>query len=119
MALSGSNGSGKSTFLKALLGEVVSTEGSFTLDAEEIAFCDQTPWLPNGTIQQCILGYSLFDTQLYEEVLHVCALKEDIDQMEDGDQTKIGSKGALRISGGQIQRIVSAAITRLVISNID
>ena len=118
VVISGPNGSGKSTFLKAVLGELPSKEGSFNLDTKEIAFCDQTPWLPNGTIQKCILGYGLFDKELYGEVIHLCDLNEDLEQMEDGDQTKIGSKGASRISGGQMQRIVSRAIVIPNVANI-
>src|ERR1700712_5429716 len=44
VAVSGSNGSGKSTFLKALLGEVSDSTGTVSIDPREIAYCDQTPW---------------------------------------------------------------------------
>jgi ATP-binding cassette, subfamily C (CFTR/MRP), member 1 len=103
--LRGLNGSGKSTLLKALLGELPLSQGSIHISTRDIAFCDQTAWLPNATVQNCILGYNVFDSALYGEVLHACALYEDLSQMEEGDRTKIGNTGAVRVSGGQMHRI--------------
>lgn len=106
--LRGLNGSGKSTLLKALLGELPLRQGSIHVSTRDIAFCDQTAWLPNTTVQQCILGYNIFDLALYGEVVHACALDEDFSQMEEGDRTKIGNAGAVRVSGGQMHRIALA-----------
>ncbi len=41
--------SGKSTLLKALLGEVLSSKGFVHVSSHEIAWCEQTPWLIVGT----------------------------------------------------------------------
>jgi ATP-binding cassette, subfamily C (CFTR/MRP), member 1 len=106
--ISGPNGSGKSSLLKALLGEVPLSKGAIALYSKDIAFCDQLPWLPNMTIQQCILGYNLFNAKLYSNVVYTCALDEDFESMDDGDKTKVGSKGATRVSGGQMHRIALA-----------
>ncbi len=46
------------------------------------------------------------DEVWYKKVIHVCDLEEDLDQMPDGDQTVIGSRG-ITLSGGQKHRIVS------------
>jgi ATP-binding cassette subfamily C (CFTR/MRP) protein 1 len=40
--------SGKSTLLKAFLGETPSSQGFVYVSSTEVAFCDQTPWLING-----------------------------------------------------------------------
>jgi ATP-binding cassette subfamily C (CFTR/MRP) protein 1 len=106
-AITGPNASGKSTLLKVLLGELPLISGCIRINNNEIAYCDQTPWLPNCTIQECILGFGVFDAQLYGSVVYACALDEDFKQMDKGDYTKIGSKGATKLSGGQRQRIVS------------
>jgi ATP-binding cassette subfamily C (CFTR/MRP) protein 1 len=106
--ISGPNGSGKSTLLKALLGEVPLSKGAITLHSKDIAFCDQLPWLPNMTVQKCILGYNLFNAKLYSNVVYACALDEDFESMDYGDKTKVGSKGATRVSGGQMHRIALA-----------
>jgi ABC-type bacteriocin/lantibiotic exporter with double-glycine peptidase domain len=107
--LIGPVGCGKSTLIKALLGEAVTMEGSVQLSALEIAFCDQTPWLMNGTIKQGILGVSMLDELWYRRVIHACALDEDFHQLPRGDQTLIGSNG-IALSGGQSQRIVSSSL---------
>jgi ATP-binding cassette subfamily C (CFTR/MRP) protein 1 len=75
------------------------------VSSTEVAFCDQTPWLVNGTVQKNILGYSNFDGLWYNSVIHACGLEEDISNLPLGDQSLIGSKGIM-LSGGQKQRIV-------------
>jgi ATP-binding cassette subfamily C (CFTR/MRP) protein 1 len=99
-------GCGKSTLLKALLGEIPTIRGSVDISSVEIAFCDQTPWHMNGTIQQSIIGISELEPLWYATVIHACALDDDLRQLSRGDQTPIGSKG-ISLSGGQSQRIVS------------
>ncbi len=98
-------GSGKSTLLKGMLGELPLTRGVVELSSLRLAFCDQTPWHMNGTIRESIVGASKFDERWYKSVLRGCALNEDLRQVANGDQTKIGSKG-ITLSGGQSQRIV-------------
>jgi len=98
-------GCGKSTLLKAILGELPVMGGTVQLSSLRIAFCDQTPWHINGTVQQSIVGVSEFDQRWYASVVRSCALDEDLRQLPQGDQTQIGSKG-IALSGGQSQRIV-------------
>jgi ATP-binding cassette subfamily C (CFTR/MRP) protein 1 len=99
-------GCGKSTLLKALLGEVPLLSGHVQCSSSEIAFCDQTPWHMNGTVQESIIGVSGLDEAWYTTVVHSCALDDDLRQLPRGDKTSIGSKG-ISLSGGQSQRIVS------------
>lgn len=99
-------GCGKSILLKALLGEIPTLSGSVHLSSAEIAFCEQTPWHMNGSVQQSIIGPSELDEDWYRTVIQVCALDSDLQQLSRGDQTSIGSKG-ISLSGGQSQRIVS------------
>ncbi|KAH7319081.1 putative ATP-binding cassette transporter [Rhexocercosporidium sp. MPI-PUGE-AT-0058] len=111
-------GCGKSTLLKALLGEVACISGSITITDTRIAYCAQTSWLPNGTVEQVICGYeskATADEKWYTHVVQACALDVDIAKLADGDQTIIGSGGAT-LSGGQKQRI---ALARAVYSRKD
>ena len=105
--LVGPSGSGKSTLLKALLGEIIKFEGDVETRQQEIAWCDQTPWLMNKTIKENIIGESALDDKLYSTVLNCCELQTDLESLEAGDQTKVGSKGAA-LSGGQKQRLALA-----------
>ncbi|KAK3316810.1 P-loop containing nucleoside triphosphate hydrolase protein [Apodospora peruviana] len=100
--------SGKSTLLKALLGEAFMISGSveFTIP-EEMAYCDQDAWLLNQTVKENILAFEGYDKEFYDEVIQACQLNEDIDQLPSGHDTLIGSKG-VSLSGGQKQRVALA-----------
>lgn len=102
----GPTGVGKSTLLRAILGEADLVSGSIKLEDFRIAYCSQHPWICNDTIQRNIVSASKFDAELYKAVLTACLLDDDIRRMPDGDQTKAGS-GGISLSGGQKQRIVS------------
>lgn len=112
-AIVGPVGSGKSSLLNALLGEMAalrpvqpnSRPGGITLP-QEAAYCAQQPWLENGTIRQVVLGASGWDEKWYHTVVAACCLDVDIGQLQWGDQTRVGSAG-VNLSGGQKQRIVS------------
>lgn len=98
--------SGKSTFCKALLGEVPVAYGqvSTRLSCRTIGYCDQTPYLSNASIKDNILGIAPFDQTRYDEVIEAAMLNPDLAALPLGDQTKVGSNG-VALSGGQKQRI--------------
>ncbi|CAJ2506119.1 Uu.00g002490.m01.CDS01 [Anthostomella pinea] len=100
-------GCGKSTLLKGILGELPMLHGTVQMSTLRIAFCDQTSWHVNGSVQRSIVGVSDFDQRWYAAVVRACALDEDLRQLPQGDQTSIGSKG-VALSGGQQQRIALA-----------
>ncbi|KAI9371210.1 P-loop containing nucleoside triphosphate hydrolase protein [Aspergillus egyptiacus] len=105
--LIGPSGCGKSTFLKAILGEVPYQNGVIQVATESVAYCDQSPWHMNGSVQDCIVAMSPFDRSWYTSVIEACALAKDFEQLPCGDETVIGSKG-ISLSGGQSQRIAIA-----------
>ena len=111
-AIIGPVGCGKSTLLQAILGEVHTFEGSVQVASQECGYCQQTPWLMNGTICQSIIGISDFDQHWYSTVIRACALEQDLRQMPSGDKSLIGSRG-ITLSGGQAQRVVSRLTHRL------
>ncbi|KAF9771912.1 hypothetical protein IL306_010421 [Fusarium sp. DS 682] len=98
---------GKTTLLKALLGEVPYTTGRVKIYGKSLAWCEQSPWLLNQTIRENIIGYSHFDPVLYQNIVKACDLEKDFSQLAQGDDTVIGSKG-LALSGGQKQRVALA-----------
>ncbi|KAK8079856.1 hypothetical protein PG997_007674 [Apiospora hydei] len=113
--LAGPVASGKSTLLKGLLGEVPFTSGTVTLSSHKLSWCDQTPWLTNGTIRKNITGFSPYNAELYDQVVYACDLQKDFAQLPDGDDFMVGSKG-ISLSGGQKQRV---ALARTVYSKPD
>lgn len=102
----GAVGSGKSMLLEGILGETIRSLGPAPNCTSSIAYCAQQPWLENGTIQSNIIGISQCDSKWYETVNSACGLDADLQALERGDKTVVGSKG-FNLSGGQKQRIVS------------
>ncbi|PKA57671.1 ABC transporter C family member 4 [Apostasia shenzhenica] len=102
-AVVGTVGSGKSSFLSCLLGEMQRITGKVTV-CGSTAYVAQTAWIQNGTIQDNILFGLPLNRDKYKEAIRVCCLEKDLEMMEFGDQTEIGERG-INLSGGQKQRI--------------
>ncbi|KAI1208571.1 ABC multidrug transporter [Annulohypoxylon truncatum] len=98
--------SGKSSLCKALLGEMPHSQGTVTIATKFscVGYCDQTPFLSNGSIRDNIIGYSPFDAQRYAEVVDGTMLGIDFETLPEADRTNIGSNG-ITLSGGQKQRV--------------
>lgn len=99
-------GCGKTSLCKALLGEIPFHSGHMHLHTtyRRIGFCDQTPFLSNGTIRHNIIGFSNFDEGRYREVLLATMLDVDLETLPSGETTNVGSNG-ITLSGGQKQRV--------------
>ncbi|KAG6087196.1 hypothetical protein E4U15_008222 [Claviceps sp. LM218 group G6] len=97
-------GSGKSTFLKLLLGELPQVLGTITTQQSTCAFASQSPWISWGTVRSNILGMSLWNDKWYKSVVDACSLGVDFLDLPDGDQTRTGPRGS-RLSGGQQMRV--------------
>ncbi|KAL7790898.1 P-loop containing nucleoside triphosphate hydrolase protein [Trichoderma ceciliae] len=101
-------GSGKSSLLKAILGETSSTGGRVSLSTPSIAFCDQTPWVMNATILDNIVAESgQPEDKWFDTVVEACDLAQDLSRLPDGISTIVGDKG-VKLSGGQKQRLAIA-----------
>ncbi|RLV88318.1 Multiple drug resistance-associated protein-like transporter 1 [Meyerozyma sp. JA9] len=102
----GNVGSGKSTFLKAIIGEIKMKPSpeSFVETHGSIAYCSQNPWISNGTIRENILFGSKYDKEFYQQTLEACQLLPDLKILADGDHTSVGEKG-ISLSGGQKARV--------------
>ncbi|KAL5279365.1 ABCC4.2 family protein [Megaselia abdita] len=96
-------GSGKSTFLNVILGEVPLTEGEVKISGK-ISYASQEPWVFEGTIKENIVFTENFSAERYNEVLTVCGLKKDLDILPQRDDTVVGERG-LTLSGGQKARV--------------
>lgn len=103
VAVIGGVGSGKSSLLAALAGDMRKTEGKFTMGASR-AFCPQYAWIQNATLQENILFGKPMKEAWYNKVLDACALRPDLEMLPNGDQTEIGERG-ITVSGGQKQRL--------------
>ncbi|KAK8718107.1 hypothetical protein V6N13_045353 [Hibiscus sabdariffa] len=102
-AIVGTVGSGKSSLLASVLGEMHKISGKVKL-CGTTAYVAQSSWIQNGTIEDNILFGLPMNREKYREVIRVCCLEKDLEMMEFGDQTEIGERG-INLSGGQKQRI--------------
>ncbi|KAK4830095.1 hypothetical protein QYF61_008522 [Mycteria americana] len=114
VAVVGQVGSGKSSFLSAILGEMEKLEGTVQRRGS-VAYVSQHAWIQNDSLQENILFGANLNRPYYELVLESCALLPDLEQLPNGDQTEIGERG-VNISGGQKQRV---SLARAVYSNAD
>jgi ABC-type multidrug transport system fused ATPase/permease subunit len=103
----GNVGCGKSTLMKAMLGETQPLKGSVYTSMRNVAYVAQDPWIQNLTIRQNILGNSSYDRDWYSRVVYACGLEQDILELPNKDATKAGSAG-VSLSGGQKQRLALA-----------
>ncbi|KAJ2512704.1 Multidrug resistance-associated protein 1, partial [Coemansia sp. RSA 2049] len=114
VAVVGKTGSGKSSLLLSICGEVERTKGTGAVFGS-IALMEQSPWIMNDTVRENILFGREFDEDHYNRVIEACALADDIKVWTNGDKTMIGERG-INISGGQCARL---ALARTVYSKAD
>ncbi|KAM9609977.1 ATP-binding cassette sub-family C member 4 isoform 2-T2 [Trichechus inunguis] len=103
LAVVGPVGAGKSSLLSAVLGELPPSQGLVSVHGR-IAYVSQQPWVFSGTVRSNILYGKKYEKERYEKVIKACALKKDLQLLEDGDLTVIGDRGAT-LSGGQKARV--------------
>ncbi|KAM0231757.1 hypothetical protein ACHAPO_008337 [Fusarium lateritium] len=127
--IAGPTGSGKTSMLMGLLGEMTLLEGGVycpggrsreevhpdpeTGLANTIAYVAQSAWLVNANVRENILFSMPFEEQRYRDVIVACALERDLQILDNGDETLVGEKG-ITLSGGQKQRI---SLARALYSN--
>ncbi|XP_040919381.1 multidrug resistance-associated protein 1 [Toxotes jaculatrix] len=103
VAVVGHVGSGKSSLLSALLGEMDKLEGSVLVKGS-VAYVPQQAWIQNSTLRDNIVFGQERREAWYQRVVEACALQPDLEILPAGDETEIGEKG-VNLSGGQKQRV--------------
>ncbi|XP_069365372.1 ATP-binding cassette sub-family C member 9-like isoform X2 [Maniola hyperantus] len=104
----GSSGSGKSSFLSAILGEMHHERGDAFVNRNcSMWYAGQPPWLLEGTIKENILMDNPWCSSRYTRVLRATALRPDLQLLPEGDDTQLGSYGT-PLSGGQRVRVCVA-----------
>ncbi|KAF4093148.1 hypothetical protein AMELA_G00028850 [Ameiurus melas] len=103
VAVVGQVGSGKSSLLSTLLGEMHKQEGFVSVKGS-VAYVPQQAWIQNATLKENIVFGQQMKESYYWRVLEACALLPDLEILPGGDDTEIGEKG-VNLSGGQKQRV--------------
>ena len=121
IAIVGPVGSGKSSFLQGLIGEMRKETGSVRFGGS-VSYCPQNAWIQvfvplycavslpllngsqNATIRENICFGQPFDSNRYWQAISDSCLDADLKLFPNGDLTKVGERG-ISLSGGQKQRI--------------
>ncbi|XP_058473003.1 multidrug resistance-associated protein 1-like isoform X1 [Solea solea] len=103
VAVVGHVGSGKSSLLSAMLGEMERRCGFVSVKGS-VGYAPQQAWVQNASVKDNIVFGGERKESWYHRVLEACALLPDLDLLPAGDATEIGEKG-LNLSGGQKQRV--------------
>ena len=141
LCIIGKVGSGKSSLLNALMGDMTyvsdetlnemgdkvlsedtfkelskksKVEGIINISGS-VSYVQQIPWIQNKTLRENILFGSDLDEDRYNSTIEKCQLVKDFEQLEGGDLTEIGEKG-INLSGGQKARV---SLARAVYSQKD
>ena len=114
IAVIGKNGSGKTTFLEALLGELYAhtiqdPETNTPINQKliidgSICYITQMPWIETKTVKENILFNKSYNAETYNEAIYYSGLDQDILDLEDGDETILYNNGE-NLSGGQKIRL--------------
>ncbi|GAA5902364.1 hypothetical protein JCM6882_000511 [Rhodosporidiobolus microsporus] len=102
-AVVGAVGSGKSSLLQALVGEMKKTRGEVEFGGT-IAYAAQQAWMQSCSLKENVLFGRPYDEARYNRVIRDACLEADIEMLPYGDLTEIGEKG-VTLSGGQKQRV--------------
>ncbi|KAG6865425.1 hypothetical protein C0991_002663 [Blastosporella zonata] len=103
VAIVGRVGSGKSSVLQALIGEMRKTRGE-VLFGGTVAYVPQTPWIRNASLRDNVVFGEEDSEQRFRDIIRACNLEHDLEMLPHGENTEIGEKG-INLSGGQKARV--------------
>ena len=117
VAVVGRNGSGKSSFLNALLGFYRLDRGAVAIDGTDLGSVDgddlrrhigvafqDTLLLPGSVRENVAMGFDAVDDASFARASHASGLDAVIAALPDSADTLVGSQG-VSLSGGEAQRI--------------
>jgi ATP-binding cassette subfamily C (CFTR/MRP) protein 2 len=115
VAVVGPYGSGKSSLIKAALGEIQPRPGAHVHLYGSVAYVGQRPWIFNASARDNVLFGEPFEETRYNWAVAGACLETDFAALEFGDATMIGERGC-NLSGGQKLRV---GLARALYSNAD
>ena len=114
LAVTGPIGSGKSSLLMSIMGEMRLAMGKIKQQGR-VVYAPQSPWVFTGTVRENILFGLPYNHERFQKVIAACQLHEDLQMLPSGDSTFIGERGT-SLSGGQRARV---SLARAVYHNAD
>ena len=114
VGITGAVGSGKTSLLMSILGELPISSGQISCIGKK-AYVSQTPWVYSGTVRENIVFGMPFVEEKYNKTVAVCDLIKDLTNFPKRDLTEIGQRGII-LSGGQRARV---SLARAIYSDAD
>jgi ATP-binding cassette subfamily C (CFTR/MRP) protein 4 len=93
VAVCGSVGSGKSSLLNTIIGDMHLVSGKKSVKDCKVGYVSQTPWLISGTIKDIILFGQPLDEERLKKVIQCCSLNRDLTLFPNGLDTFVGERG--------------------------
>ncbi|KAJ7284591.1 ABC transporter [Mycena rebaudengoi] len=118
VAIVGAVGSGKTSLLQGMIGEMRKTSGTVKFGGS-VGYCPQSAWIQNATIRDNICFGLPFEEEKYWKAVNDSCLQPDLDMLPNGDLTEVGFQCfsfGISLSGGQRQRL---NICRSIYSDTD
>jgi ABC-type multidrug transport system fused ATPase/permease subunit len=81
-------GSGKTSLLNCILGEIAKVGGTVEVDGR-ICYAPQAPFLQHASVRENILFGKDVDEDFYDKVIDACGIGPDLDALLAGDQTLV------------------------------
>ena len=103
----GKVGSGKSSLISALLGEMYFEPSAQVTVRGSMAYVSQKPWISSQSIRDVITFGESFDQTRFDDAVKYSGMIEDLKMMPQGIDTMLGDRG-INLSGGQKTRIAIA-----------
>lgn len=107
LSIIGPVGSGKSSLLLSLMGELNLISGKLEVNTDIAYAPSLDSWLLNATFRENVLMGKDFKEEWYWKVINACCLMADVNSLPAGDKTEIGERG-INLSGGQKARVCLA-----------
>ncbi|KAL4715350.1 hypothetical protein ACJJTC_015121 [Scirpophaga incertulas] len=104
IGVTGKVGSGKTSFLLSIVGEMLKKNGDIQIPdtLNSFGYVPQKPWLVRGTIRDNIIFGKHYDEVKFRSIIDACALTDDLNVL--GWNAYVGEAGCT-LSGGQRARI--------------
>ncbi|KAK7052301.1 multidrug resistance-associated ABC transporter protein [Favolaschia claudopus] len=103
VAIVGKVGSGKSSILQALIGEMRRTSGKVDFGGT-MSYVPQTAWIRNASLRENVVFGQEDNEDKFRKIIQACNLEHDLEVLPHGEETEIGEKG-INLSGGQKARV--------------
>jgi ATP-binding cassette subfamily C (CFTR/MRP) protein 4 len=104
LCIVGPVGSGKSSLLLGILGEMIRTEGSVLWGTDKVAYCPQAPWIVAGSVQDNITFGKDYNDDRFHETIEACSMTRDLTIFPEHQHSLVGERG-ITMSGGQKARV--------------